>query len=306
MILADRGIVDYLSTSEAAELWGVSERSVRNYCALGRVPGAIRAGRSWLVPADMQKPPRENGREPQESALLKRLREERDAHVKGGIYHKLQVEFTYSSNHMEGSRLTLDQTRLIFDTATVRADGEVLRIDDVFEAANHFRCIDYCLEVAREPLSESVIKEFHRLLKQSTSDAALDWFAVGEYKRVPNEVGGHGTTAPQDVSQAMKSLLRRYDPRARHELRDLLAFHVDFERIHPFQDGNGRVGRLVLLKESLREGMVPPIITADMHWYYNRGIVQWGHEDGYLTDTILAAQDRVVSWLDYFGIPYQR
>ena len=258
------------------------------------------------MPEGTQKPLRANGQTPQESALLKRLREERNAHVKGGIYHKFQVEFTYNSNHMEGSRLTLDQTRLIFETATVNADGEVLRIDDVVETANHFRCIDYCLDVAGKPLSEGVIKEFHRLLKQSTSDAALDWFAVGGYKRVPNEVGGHDTTAPAEVPKAMKSLLRRYDPHARHELRDLLAFHVDFERIHPFQDGNGRVGRLVLLKESLREGMVPPIIADDMRWYYNRGIAQWGHEDGYLTDTILAAQDRVVAWLDYFDIPHQR
>ena len=298
--------MDLITTAEAAALWHVSERSVRNYCAQGRVPGAVRAGRSWLVPADASKPQRLNARDSKPTPLLRRLREERDGHVSGGIYHKLQVEFTYNSNHMEGSRLTLDQTRLIFETATVSADGEMLRTDDIFEAANHFRCIDLCLDVAEEPLNEGVIKEFHRLLKQGTSDAALDWFAVGDYKRLPNEVAGLDTTSPENVPGAMGTLLERYDPSAHHELEDLLSFHVDFERIHPFQDGNGRVGRLVLLKESLREGIVPPIITDDLRWYYYRGIAEWGREDGYLRDTCLTAQDRVAAWLDYFRIPYER
>lgn len=295
-----------ITTAEAAALWHVSERSVRNYCAQGRVPGASRAGHSWLIPAEASKPQRLNGRGPRPSPLLTRLREERDGHVKGGIYHKLQVEFTYNSNHMEGSRLTLDQTRLIFETSTVGVDGDALRTDDIFETANHFRCIDLCLDMAEDPLSEAMIKELHRLLKQGTTDAALKWFAVGDYKHLPNEVAGRDTTEPEDVPRAMRTLLEGYVPSGRHDLADLLAFHVGLERIHPFQDGNGRVGRLVLLKECLREGIVPPIITDDLRWYYHRGIAEWGREDVYLTDTCLTAQDRVAAWLDYFRIPYTR
>lgn len=291
----------FISTAEAAKRWGLSERSVRNYCAQGRVAGAVRAGRAWLVPEDAPKPRRKNV-VLSPSPLLKRLREERDGRIRGGIYHKLQVEFTYNSNHMEGSRLTLDQTRRIFETATIGADGETYRVDDIVETANHFRCIDYCLDVAELPLSESIVKEFHRLLKNGTTDAGLDWFAVGDYKRIPNEVGGRETTPPTEVPQAMASLLESYGPTSHHNLLDLIDFHVRFERIHPFQDGNDRVGRLVLLKECLREGIVPFVISDDMRWYYYRGIAEWDRERGYLTDTCLAAQDRFREWLDYFEI----
>ena len=239
----------YLSVAEIAELWGVSERSVRNYCAQGRVPGAFLTGKTWNIPADATKPMRSNAKATDGSPLLLRLREEKADKVKGGIYQKIQVELTYNSNHIEGSRLSLDQTRLIFETATVGFESESLRVDDIVETQNHFRAIDFIIDHTQDPVSEAMIKELHRIMKSSTTDASKDWFAVGDYKRLPNEVGGHETALPEEVAKEMKSLLKAYDPLARHALESIIDFHVRFERIHPFQDGNGRVGRLVMFKE---------------------------------------------------------
>lgn len=302
--------MSYLSVAEIAALWGISERSVRNYCAQGRVLGAFRTGRTWNIPANATKPTRSNGRgakqTPQEevSPLLARLREERASKMPGGIYHKVQVELTYNSNHMEGSRLTRDQTRLIFETSTVGTEGEVLRVDDVIEAANHFRCVDYGIDHASEPLSEWSIKELHGMLKASTSDAGKDWFAVGDYKLLPNEVGGRDTTAPEDVAREMQGIIAAYELLPSHTLEDIIAFHVAFERIHPFQDGNGRVGRLIMFKECLRHEITPFVISDDMKLFYYRGLARWDKERGWLTDTCLAAQDSFKNWLDYYRIPY--
>lgn len=294
----------FLSAAEIADLWGVSERSVRNYCAQGRVPGAFLTGKTWSIPADAEKPARSNAKATAESPLLSRLREEKPAKTKGGIYHKIQVELTYNSNHIEGSRLSLDQTRFIFETATVGAGGEPIRIDDILETQNHFRAIDYVIDKATFPLSEGMIKELHRILKTGTTNSSRDWFAIGEYKRLPNEVGGQATSLSEDVAKEMKALLKTYDARARHSLEEIIGFHVRFERIHPFQDGNGRVGRLIMFKECLANSVVPFIIADDMKAFYYRGLAEWGNENGYLRDTCLAAQDKFRAALDYFRIAY--
>ena len=296
----------FLSVAEISKLWGVSERSVRNYCAQGRVPGAFLTGKTWNIPADAAKPARSNAKGAACNPLLSRLREEKSAKSRGGIYHKVQVELTYNSNHIEGSRLSLDQTRLIFETATVSANGEPIRIDDIMEAQNHFRAIDYIIDQASSPLSENMIKELHRILKAGTTDSAKDWFAVGEYKRLPNEVGGRKTALPENVGMEIKGLLKAYRPSSRHSLDEIVDFHACFERIHPFQDGNGRVGRLIMFKECLANDVVPFIIADDMKAFYYRGLAEWDSEKGYLTDTCLAAQDRLKATLDYFRIAYSR
>ena len=298
--------MDYISAVEAALLWGLSERSVRNYCAQGRVPGAVLVGKTWSIPASAEKPRRANGRQTEKpNPLLLRLTEELDAGVRGGIYHKLQIELTYNSNHIEGSRLSKEQTRLIFETSTVGATDGAIKVDDIVETANHFRCIDFCIRNALKPLSEGMAKEIHGMLKANTSDSFLPWFSVGDYKRLPNEVGGESTTAPEDVPEEMSGLFRSYKPREPHTLEQIIDFHVRLERIHPFQDGNGRVGRLIMLKECLANGIVPFVIGEDMKLYYYRGLSEWDRESGFLTDTCLAGQDRFKRWLDYFRIPYE-
>ena len=253
-----------ISVAVCAEKWGVAERTVRNYCANGRIPGAVLKGKTWWIPEDAERPERLNKRDDLPRTLLERLRLEKKIQLRGGIYHKVQVDMTYNSNHIEGSRLTHDQTRLIFETNTIGVEGEAVNVDDVVETANHFRCIDLVIENAARPLSEAFIKELHRTLKTGTSDSRQSWFAVGAYKKIANEVGGQATTAPGKVTAAMAKLLREYSETPDKTLDELLDFHVAFERIHPFQDGNGRVGRLILFKECLRCGIVPFIID-DLH-----------------------------------------
>lgn len=294
----------FLSASRIAEKWGVSERSVRNYCAQGRVPGAFLTGKTWNIPEGAAKPGRLNSRMGKASPLLERLRDEKTSRMSGGIYHKVQVELTYNSNRIEGSRLSLDQTCLIFEASSVGIEGEPVRVDDIVETANHFRAIDYVLDNAERPITQGTLKELHGILKSSTSDASKDWFAVGDYKRVPNEVGGRETTPPEEVAGEIERLLKSYGTSSRHDFDDIVDFHVAFERIHPFQDGNGRVGRLVMFKECLRCGVVPFIIYDDMKALYYRGLKEWDREKGYLTDTCLAAQDRFKAMLDYFRISY--
>lgn len=294
----------YISVAEAAENWGLSERSVRNYCAQGRIPGAYLIGKTWNIPDDAHKPMRVNARTAPESPLLSTLREERDTSVKSGIYHKVQVELTYNSNHIEGSQLSLEQTRYIFETSTIGVDEGAVSVDDVIETVNHFRCIDYIIDHASDPLSEEMFKELHRILKSSTSDSLKEWFEVGGYKRLPNEVGGMPTSAPENVSRDLRRILNDYASLDRVLFEDIIAFHVAFERIHPFQDGNGRVGRLIMFKECLRYGIVPFIITDDMKMYYYRGLANWETERGYLMDTCLAAQDDFKTALEYFRIPF--
>ena len=295
----------FLSVAETAKRWGISGRSVRNYCAQGRIPGAFLTGKTWSIPEDATKPARSNGRPPHPSPLLERLHGEMTTRAKGGIYHKIQVELTYNSNHIEGSQLSLDQTRLIFETSTIGVQAEPINIDDLIEATNHFRAIDFMIENALEPLSSRMLKELHRMLKSGTTDAAKDWFNVGDYKQLPNEVAGRRTTLPEEVPAEIDRLLAGYDPKAQHALEDIVAFHVAFERIHPFQDGNGRIGRLIMFKECLANAIPPFVIEDEMKGYYYRGLAEWDTERGFLMDTCLAAQDRFKAALDYFRIPYE-
>ena len=293
----------YISVADAAKRWNLSERSVRNYCAIGKIPNAVLAGKTWQIPEDAEKPKRTNAKV--ENALLSVLREEKKKQRKGGIYHKVQIDLTYNSNHIEGSRLTHDQTRYIFETNTIGFESGAVNVDDVVETANHFRCIDMVIDNAMYPLSETLIKRLHLTLKNGTSDSRKDWFAVGEYKRVPNEVGGRDTTAPEKVEAEISELLSGYNAVPNHTLEQIIAFHHDFECIHPFQDGNGRIGRLILFKECLKNNIVPFIIEDDLKMFYYRGLHEWNHEHGYLVDTCLTAQDRFKAYLDYFRIPYR-
>jgi Fic family protein len=294
----------YLSVSEVAKKWNVSERSVRNYCAKGRVKGAFLTGKTWTIPEIAEKPERTNKRKEQPQTLLDILQDEKKNKYSGGIYHKTQIDLTYNSNHMEGSRLTHDQTRYIFETNTIGIENGVLNVDDVVETANHFRCIDIIIDNAKAILSERLIKELHLTLKNGTSDSRKDWFAVGDYKKLPNEVGGMDTALPEEVADRMKALLSEYNPKEEKTLEDILEFHVRFEKIHPFQDGNGRVGRLIMFKECLKYNIVPFIIEDNLKMFYYRGLKEWNNEKGYLKDTCLTAQDRYKSYLDYFRIPY--
>ena len=294
--------MDYISVAEAAKKWSLSERSVRNYCAIGKIPNAVLAGKTWKIPVDAEKPKRVNAKP--ENALLAVLQEEKKQQRKGGIYHKVQIDLTYNSNHIEGSRLTHDQTRYIYETNTIGFENGAVNVDDVLETANHFRCIDIIIENAMALLSESFIKRLHFTLKNGTSDSRKAWFAVGEYKRVPNEVGGRDTAAPEEVAAQMQALLTAYNAAKFHSLEQIVAFHHDFECIHPFQDGNGRVGRLLLFKECLKNNIVPFIIEDNLKMFYYRGLHEWNNERGYLLDTCLTAQDRFKVYLDYFRIKY--
>lgn len=294
----------YISVAEVAKRWGVSERSVRGYCAVGRVEGAVLTGKTWNIPEDAKKPERMNKHTDAPKTLLEVLKAEKGAKLHGGIYHKIQIELTYNSNHIEGSRLTHDQTRYIFETNTIGISNGTVKVDDVVETANHFKCIDMVVDSATHILSETFIKQLHAVLKSGTSDSRLDWFAVGDYKKLPNEVGGKRTTAPEGVGAEMKKLLAEYNAIESKTFDDLLDFHYRFESIHPFQDGNGRVGRLLLFKECLRFGIVPFIIEDDIKLFYYRGLKEWPTERGYLRDTCLSAQDRFKKYLDYFRVPY--
>ena len=295
----------YLSVTEIAKKWNVSERSVRNYCAQGRVDGAFITGKTWNIPENAEKPERSNKKKEQQVTLLDILQEQKASKYSGGIYHKTQIDLTYNSNHMEGSRLTHDQTRYIFETNTIGAEKDVLNVDDVIETVNHFRCIDMIIDKAKAVLTEKLIKELHLILKSGTSDSRKGWFAVGDYKKMPNEVGGMDTALPEEVANKMKTLLREYNGKEKKTFEDILDFHVKFERIHPFQDGNGRVGRLIMFKECLKYNIVPFIIEDDLKMFYYRGLKEWSKEKGYLIDTCLTAQDKYKAYLDYFRIKYE-
>ena len=294
----------YLSVAEMAKKWNISERSVRNYCALGRVNGAFLSGKTWNIPENTEKPERINKKKDKPNTLLSILQNEKKNKYSGGIYHKTQIDLTYNSNHMEGSRLTHDQTRYIFETNTIGIENEVVNVDDIIETANHFRCIDMIIDNAKAVLSEKFIKDLHMILKLGTSDSRKEWFAVGDYKKMPNEVGGMMTTLPEDVADKMKSLLSEYNSKENKSFEDILEFHVKFEKIHPFQDGNGRVGRLIMFKECLKYNVVPFIIEDTLKLFYYRGLKEWDNEKGYLIDTCLAAQDKYKAYLDYFRIEY--
>jgi Fic family protein len=294
--------MEFISVKEWAEKQGVSERTVRNYCAMGKIEGAYLVGKTWNIPADAALPKRKKAL--QQSPLLTALREEKESKLKGGIYHRVQIDLTYNSNHMEGSRLTHDQTRYIFETNTIGITGDAVNVDDIIETANHFRAIDYIIDTAESNLTESYIKQLHRILKTGTSDATKPWFNVGEYKQLPNEVGGQDTTLPEKVGQEMKDLIKAYNSTTSITLDDILDFHHRLESIHPFQDGNGRVGRLIMFRECLRQAIVPFIITDDLKMFYYRGLHHWPTVKGYLMDTCLTAQDEFKLLLEKFRIRY--
>ena len=250
--------MEYLSVAEFAQRMGVSERTVRNYCANGKLEGAFLVGKTWNIPSDATLP--EKGKQRRESTLLKTLRREMESRMKGGIYHRTQIDLTYNSNHIEGSRLTHDQTRYIFETNTIGITDEAVHVDDIVETVNHFRCIDLII------------------------------------------AGGMETTLPEQVAGEMRALLTEYNRKQKIALDDILDFHQRFERIHPFQDGNGRVGRLIMFKECLAHDIVPFIITDDLKMFYYRGLSNWPAIPGYLRDTCLTAQDFYKSLMEYFRI----
>lgn len=296
--------MEYINVKAAAEKWNVSERSVRNYCYDGKISGAILNGKTWQIPVDAKKPARKQRTEKITKDLLARLRLEKQSEISGGIYHKVQIELTYNSNHMEGSRLTHDQTRYIFETNTIGIQSGTINVDDIVETSNHFRCIDFVIDSANYQLNESFIKQLHSILKSGTSDSRKAWFIVGDYKHFENEVGGEPTTKSADVSKEIKNLLKRYNQNKQKNLQEIIGFHYSFEKIHPFQDGNGRIGRLIMFKECLRNGITPFIIDDTLKEFYYRGLKEWKIEPGYLIDTCLTAQDRFKKYMDYFGLSY--
>jgi len=294
--------MNYVSVSEIAKRWNVTDRSVRKYCADGRVDGAFLTGKTWSIPADAVKPSRKKRASRSAKTLLERMREEMQCRLSGGIYHKVQIDLTYNSNHMEGSHLTHDQTRYIFETNTIGVTDTGINVDDIVETANHFKCIDLIIEGAQNALTEKSIKQLHRVLKSGTSDSRKPWFAIGEYKKLPNEVGGEATTAPEQVRDEVRALLAWYQSLPTVTLNDIVEFHVRFERIHPFQDGNGRVGRLIMFKECLRHNITPFIIDEEHKLFYYRGLAQWHLERGYLLETCRSAQDKFQKISEYFRV----
>lgn len=298
--------MNFLSVAEIAKLWNLSERSVRNYCAEGRIPGAYLVGKTWMIPSDAVKPDRKARVSNNKKKLLDILKLEKESKLKGGIYHKVQIELTYNSNHIEGNRLTHDQTRYIYETNTIGLTDEVINVDDIVETANHFRCIDLIIDKANLNITENLIKQLHFILKNGTTDSRKNWFIVGDYKKLPNEVGGRVTTSPEKVEYEVKSLIEWYNNIKNKMLNDIIEFHYRFEYIHPFQDGNGRVGRLLMFKECLKYNIVPFIIDEKLKMFYYRGLKEWKQEKGYLIDTCFAAQDQFKVYLDYFRIEYDK
>ena len=294
----------YLTSNEISKIWKVSERSVRDYCSKGRVIGAYLDGKTWMIPEDASKPKRQTRHSNKKRNLLETLKLEKESQIKGGIYHKLQIEMTYNSNHMEGSKLTHDETRYIYETKTIGIENNTVRIDDIMETVNHFRCIDLAIDFANRKLSESFIKQLHLILKTNTEDSRKPWFKVGDYKLVENLAGDRETVHPDNVKEEMRKLLSNYLKKDKHSFEEIVAFHVEFERIHPFQDGNGRVGRLIAFKECLKNNIVPFIILDSKKMFYYRGLKNWNEERGWLIDTCLDGQDTVKAYLDYFNIEY--
>ncbi len=295
----------YLSVSDIAKLWNMSERSVRNYCATGKIPDAFLTGKTWNIPENAVKPDRKNKHIDKPKTLLDILKYEMNNKIKGGIYHKIQIDLTYNSNHIEGSKLSHDQTRYIYETNTIGLEKNTVNVDDILETVNHFKCIDLIIDKANYELSESLIKKLHFILKNGTKSSSNERFAVGDYKKFPNIVGNMETVKPENVAEKMQNLLKGYNKTKTKNLTEILDFHYHFETIHPFQDGNGRIGRLIIFKECLKNNIVPFIIDEEIKLFYYRGLKEWQIEKGYLTDTCLGAQDKFKSYLDYFKIDYK-
>lgn len=291
--------MDFISVTQFAKTFEISERTVRNYCSSGKIEGAFLTGKTWNIPADALPPTKVKAKK---NPLLTHLQQEKESRLKGGIYHRTQIDLTYNSNHIEGSRLSKEQTRFIFETNTLGVTDETTRIDDIMETVNHFRCIDYVIDHATDKITEAHIKQLHKMLKTNTSDSQKDWFAVGDYKKLPNEIGEQKTVAPKDVHKEMKDLISSYNSSKERTLDDIIDFHVRFERIHPFQDGNGRIGRLLMFWQCLQNGIEPFIITEELRLFYYRGIQNWGSINEFLRDTCLAAQDNYKEILRYFNL----
>ena len=294
----------FLSVAQIAKKWNISDRMVRQYCEQGRISGAFLTGKTWNIPEDAVKPKREIKKVISNNMLLNTLREQKEIKLNGGIYHKTQIELTYNSNHIEGSTLTHEQTRFIYETNTIGIVDSTIKVDDILETANHFRCVDYIIDNALKPITEKMIKELHLILKSGTSDSKKSWFNVGEYKQLPNEVGGMATCKPENVKIEISKHLDKYNSTQQKTFEQVLEFHKNFESIHPFQDGNGRVGRLIMFKECLANNIVPFIIDEEHKLFYYRGLKEWDNEKGYLIDTCLSCQDKYKKWLDYFKIEY--
>lgn len=297
--------MNYISVSEMAKRWNISERTVRNYCAQGKIKDVFLTGKTWNIPEDADRPERVNKSRDISRTLLEILRAEKAGTVSGGIYHKVQIELTYNSNYIEGSKLNHDETRHIYETNTIGVSNKSYNVDDIVETANHFRCIDMIIDQASNLLTQRFIKQLHAVLKNGTSDSRKNWFIVGDYKKLPNEVGGRETTLPEQVQDEMKKLLRYYNSSNERTMDEIIDFHVKFEHIHPFQDGNWRVGRLILFKECLRNNVIPFIIDEKLKTFYYRGLHEWENEHDYLKDTCLTAQDQFKAYLDYFRILYK-
>ena len=296
--------MNYISVSEFAKKWNIPERTIRNYCAKGKIKGAFLTGKTWNIPEDASLPEKGNKKRFSDNALLNHLKEQKAMKLKGGIYHRTQIDLTYNSNRIEGSKLTHDETRHIFDTNTIGASRESVNVDDIIETTSHFRCIDLIIDKAKYKLSESLIKELHFLLKSGTSDSRKDWFNVGEYKKLPNEVGDNETCHPKEVATKMKAFLTHYHSIENKTFEDIIDFHYQFEIIHPFQDGNGRIGRLIMFKECLANNIVPFIIDEDLKLFYYKGLQEWTNVREYLLDTCLTAQDNYKAILQYFEISF--
>lgn len=297
--------MNYISVSEFSIKWKVSERTARNYCAKDKIKGAFLTGKTWNIPENAVLPEKGNKKKFSTNLLLNQLKEQKDMKLKGGIYHRTQIDLTYNSNRIEGSKLTQEQTRFIFETNTIGITDESVNVDDIIETNNHFRCIDLIIEKANSKLTQSFIKELHFLLKSGTSDNRKDWFNVGDYKKLPNEVGGNETCPPKEVVTKMAALLFNYNSKEQKTIEDIVDFHQKFEVIHPFQDGNGRVGRLIMFKECLANSIVPFIIDDELKLFYYRGLQQWDDIKEYLMDTCLSAQDNYKTILNYFEIDFE-
>ncbi|MBO4540217.1 MAG: Fic family protein [Clostridia bacterium] len=285
-----------ITKTQIASILGISSRTMAK---IGRGEPLSR-GTIKKISDYLQCTPEDICRKVSPNVILQTLRDEKAAGISGGLYHELQVRMTYNSNHIEGSRLTEDQTRLIFETNTLNT-GDGVAVDDILETVHHFRAIDYVIDHADDVLTAELIKQLHYILKHDTTDDRLPWFAVGDYKKRPNTIGGKETTRPEDVEREINALLDDYNAKKTIKLEDIVAFHAKFEQIHPFQDGNGRVGRLVALKECLRHNIVPFIIEDRKKMYYYRGLAEWGNVDGYLIGTCLDGQDTFKKLLEMFS-----
>ena len=294
----------YLSVLDTSKKWGISERSVRDYCSKGRVIGAILIGKTWNIPDSAEKPTRLPRHSSKINNLLQVLKEEKENKINGGIYHKIQIEMTYNSNQIEGSQLSHDQTSAIFETKTLLANEKVINVDDVIETTNHFRCVDLVIDSAKSRLTESLIKQLHYILKVNTNNSNQKFIRIGDYKLLENEVGGRSTARVCDVQKEMKKLLEWYHSLDEVRIEDIIEFHYRFESIHPFQDGNGRVGRLIMFKECLKHNYVPIIIKDEFKAFYYRGLKEWNNDSKYLIDTCLLGQDIMKEILDNFSIKY--